>query len=210
LISTLSPDGVANLASISFFTGAGRKLPTVCLNLQPRSDGVTLKDTFINIRNTEEFAFNIVTLEQALQMHRTAFKFPPEADEFVEVGLEKAPSVTAYVPKIAGAPISRECRLHKIISVGEVGDHMIIGEVLRFRIRDDLYLERGRIEIAAIHSVGCLAAEYTLAENVFVIPPDEEVLRGHAVDAHAEGCAPIDTKKWSAFGPTTHDIGETV
>ena len=33
-ISTLSKDGIANLAPISFFTGAGRKPPPmVCINL---------------------------------------------------------------------------------------------------------------------------------------------------------------------------------
>ena len=55
-ISTLSTDGVANLAPISFFTGAGRKPPMVCLNLQPRSDGVTLKDTFVNMRDTKSWS----------------------------------------------------------------------------------------------------------------------------------------------------------
>jgi flavin reductase (DIM6/NTAB) family NADH-FMN oxidoreductase RutF len=49
----------------------------VCINLQPRSDGVTLKDTFVNIRETGEFVANMVTLEQAHQMHQTAFEFPP-------------------------------------------------------------------------------------------------------------------------------------
>jgi flavin reductase (DIM6/NTAB) family NADH-FMN oxidoreductase RutF len=215
-ISTLSKDGIANLAPISFFTGAGRKPPMVCINLQPRSDGVTLKDTFVNIRDTGEFVANIVTLEQAHQMHQTAFEFPSEADEFVEVGLEKAPSLVVRPPRVSGAPISMECRVYKIIPVGEIGDHMIIGEVLRFHIRDDLYLERGRIDTAAIHSVGRLAAEYTLVENVFVTPLDEEILRGradqrmHRLDAHPDGWSPIDTKSWSASGATKEHIGETL
>src|ERR1700733_1052490 len=79
-ISTVPTDGVANLAPISFFKGAGRKPPMVCLTLQPKCDGVTLKDTFVNIRDTGEFCFNLATLEQAHQMHQTAFEFPPEVD----------------------------------------------------------------------------------------------------------------------------------
>ena len=215
-ISTLSKDGVANLAPISFFTGAGRKPPMVCLGLQPRSDGVTLKDTFVNIRDTGEFVANIVTLEQAHQMHQTAFEFPPESDEFVEVGLRKAPSEAIRVPRVADAPISMECRAYKIIPVNTIGDHVIIGEVLRFHIRDDLYLERGRIDTAAIHSVGRLAAEYTLVENIFVTPLDAEVLEGraktrmHRLDAHADGWSPIDNKDWSASGSTAQHIGETL
>ena len=77
-ISTLSKDGVANLAPISFFTGAGRKPPMVCINLQPRSDGVALKDTFINIRDTGEFVANMVTLEQAHSRRASGRYFGPE------------------------------------------------------------------------------------------------------------------------------------
>ncbi len=208
-ISTLSKDGVANLAPVSFFTGAGRKPPMVCINLQPRSDGVTLKDTFTNIRDTGEFVANMVTLEQAHQMHRTAFEFPPGTDEFTEVGLEKALCEVVRAPRVAGAPIAMECRRHAIIPLGEIGDHMVIGEVLRFHIRDDLYLERGRIDTAAIHSVGRLAAEYTLVENVFVTPLDDEIISGRAgsrmqrLDGRPEGWSPIDTKGWSPSGATT-------
>jgi hypothetical protein len=96
-----------------------------------------------------------------------------------------------------------------IIPRGEVGDHMIIGEVLCFQIRDDLYLERGRIDTAAIHSVGRLAAEYTLVDNVFVTPLDGEIIGGRAssrmrrLDEHSEGWSPIDTKGWSPSGSTT-------
>jgi len=86
---------------------------------------------------------------------------------------------------------------------------MVIGEVLRFHIRDDLYLERGRIDTAAIHSVGRLAAEYTLVENVFVTPLDDEIISSRAgsrmrrLDGRPEGWSPIDTKGWSPSGATT-------
>src|SRR5271170_3559582 len=105
-VSTVSKDGIGNLAPISFFTGAGPQPPSVFLGLQPRSDGITLKDTFVNIRDTGEYCVNIATLEQAHQMHRTAFEFPPEADEFDEVGLTKAPCVSIRAPRIADCPIS--------------------------------------------------------------------------------------------------------
>jgi pimeloyl-ACP methyl ester carboxylesterase len=71
-VSTPSRDGVADLAPISFFTGVGRRPPVVSLSLQPLSDGVTHKHTFINIRDIGEFVTNLVTLTQADQMHHTA------------------------------------------------------------------------------------------------------------------------------------------
>jgi len=108
-VSTVDEAGVANLAPISFFTAVGCKPPMVSLTLQPRADGVTLKDTFINIRDTGEFVTNLVALPQAHQMHRSAFEFDSDADEFAEIGLEKQPSELVRPPRIEGAPIAFEC-----------------------------------------------------------------------------------------------------
>jgi flavin reductase (DIM6/NTAB) family NADH-FMN oxidoreductase RutF len=206
-VSTQSRDGVANLAPISFFTAVGRKPPVVSLSLQPRSDGVTLKDTFINIRDTGEFVVNMVTLTQAHEMHRSAFEFASDVDEFTAVGLEKEPSVVVRPPRVKHAPIALECKLERIIPMGDV-DHVVFGEVLRFHVRDDIYLERGRIDTGALQAVGRLAAEYTLVHNAFTTPLDEQLLaslrgqRAGRLDGHADGFSPIDTKEWSASGAT--------
>lgn len=205
-ISTLSPAGVANLAPISFFTAAARKPPIVVLSMQPRSTG-ELKDTFINIRETGEFVFNLVSLPHADQMHRTAAEFPSDVDEFDAVGLDKLPSEVVKVPRVAGAPIHFECTLERILQLGELpDDHLVFGRVRRFHIEDDLYLERGRIDVAALNPVGRLAAEYTLVDNVFTTPLDEHTLIGRhqsrmqRLDDKPTHFSPIDTDAWSPSG----------
>jgi flavin reductase (DIM6/NTAB) family NADH-FMN oxidoreductase RutF len=207
-VSTVSTDGVTNLAPISFFTGVGRKPPVVSLSLQPRRDGVTLKDTFVNIRDTGEFVTNLVTLPQADQMHRTAFEFDSAADEFAEVGLEKVPSEIVKPPRIKDAPIALECVLERIIKSGDLGDHVVWGEVVRFHVRDDLYVERGRIDTGAVPAVGRLAAEYTLVNTVFTTPLEEAALAAHRgrrmtrLDGRETDFSPIDTSDWSPSGST--------
>jgi flavin reductase (DIM6/NTAB) family NADH-FMN oxidoreductase RutF len=207
-VSTLSRDGVANLAPISFFTAVGRKPPMISLSLQPRSDGVTLKDTFVNIRDTGEFVVNMATLAHAHQLHRSAFEFASDVDEFVAVGLEKEPSVAVRPPRVKGAPIAIECKLDRIIPIGDLGDHVVFGEVLRFHVRDDIYLDGGRIDTAAVQAVGRLAAEYTLVHNAFTTPLEPDLLasfhgqRVGRLDGKADGYSPIDTKEWSASGAT--------
>lgn len=208
-VSTVSPEGVANLAPISFFTAVGRKPPMVSLSLQPQADGATLKDTFANLRHTGEFVTNLATLPQADELHRSAVAFPPDVDEFEELGLEKEPSVVVRAPRVKGAPISFECVVDRIIPVGDDGvDHVVWGRVVRFHVRDDLYMERGRIDTAAIPAVGRLAAEYTLVDNVFTTPLDEDVLlrrrgqRMQRLDAKPAGWSPIDSKEWSPSGAT--------
>jgi flavin reductase (DIM6/NTAB) family NADH-FMN oxidoreductase RutF len=69
-VSTSSTAGVGNIAPVSFFTVVGRFPPVLSITLQPRSDGVTLKDTFVNIRDTGEFVVNIASIGQADAVHR--------------------------------------------------------------------------------------------------------------------------------------------
>ncbi|MFJ9821732.1 flavin reductase family protein [Streptomyces sp. NPDC101151] len=208
-VSTVSAEGVANLAPISFFTAVGRKPPMVSLTLQPQADGVTLKDTLVNIRDTGEFVTNLVTLPQAHAMHDSAFAYDRDVDEFEALGLGKEPSQVVGAPRVKGAPISFECVVDRIIPVGDASDHVVWGRVVRFHVRDDLYLERGRIDTAALPAVGRLAAEYTLVDNVFFTPLDEELLatrQGHRMqrlDARPTDWSPIDTKEWSPSGATS-------
>ena len=86
-VSTVSTEGVGNIAPISFFTCVGRKPPRISLSIQPRSDRVTLKDTFVNIRDTGEFVTNLATLPQVTAVHRSAIEFEPDVDEFEAIGV---------------------------------------------------------------------------------------------------------------------------
>lgn len=52
-ISTLSKDGVVNLASLSIFTGAGRNPPMVSIALQASLGRRYTQGPFVNIRDIE-------------------------------------------------------------------------------------------------------------------------------------------------------------
>ncbi|GAA1908388.1 flavin reductase family protein [Streptantibioticus ferralitis] len=203
-VSTVSTAGVGNLAPISFFTCVGRKPPKVSLSLQPREDG-TLKDSFVNIRETGEFVTNMATLPQAHAVHRTAVDFAPDVDEFDMVDVEKEPSALVKPPRVKGAPLALECRVDRILSAPDGLHNVVWGEVVNFYVRDDLYIN-GRIDFGAIAPVGRLAAEYTVVNNTFVPPLEPDVLAEHAekrmirLDGKGEEYSPIDTGTWSPSG----------
>jgi flavin reductase (DIM6/NTAB) family NADH-FMN oxidoreductase RutF len=207
-VSTSSTTGVGNIAPVSFFTVVGRIPPILSISLQPRSDGLTLKDTFVNIRDTREFVVNLATIGQADAVHKSAFEFDSGVDEFDALGLERAPSEVISVPRIAGAPISFECVVNRIIPMPPLPDHVVWGEVKRIHVRDDLYLSRGRIDVGALGAFGRLAGEYTLVNNIFSTPlPDGradelKARRAERLDEHAGDYSPIDTNEWSASGST--------
>src|SRR6516165_4839678 len=175
-VSTASTTGVGNIAPVSFFTVVGRYPPILSISLQPRSDEVTLKDTFVNIRDTNEFVVNIASITQADALHRSAFEFGTDVDEFEALGLKKAPSEVISAPRIADAPISFECVVDRIIPMPPLPDHVVWGRVKRIHVRDDLYLPNGRIDTGALGAFGRLAAEYTLVNNIFTTPLSEELV----------------------------------
>ena len=132
-------------------------------------------------------------------------EFPSEVDEFDAVGLEKLPSEVVAPPACATHRSTSSARLDRIIPVGDLDDHVVWGVVERVHVRDDLYLDRGRIDTAALAPVGRLAAEYTLVENVFTTPLDDGVLdvrggRMRRLDEQDPEFSPIDTDAWSPSG----------
>src|ERR1700752_1875539 len=207
-VSTSSTSGVGNIAPVSFFTVVGRFPPVLSITLQPRSDGETLKDTFVNIRDTNEFGVNIATIGQADAVHRSAYEFGTDGDKFDGLGMEKAPSETISAPRIAGAPISFECVVDRIIPMPPLPDHVVWGRGNRIHVRDDLYLSRGRIDGGALGVFGRLAAEYTMVDNIFTTPLPEVLVeelgttRAGRLDGRATNYSPIDTAEWSPSGAT--------
>ena len=83
-------------------------------------DGKT-KDTLNNIRDTEEFALNIVSEDFAEQMVATATDFEPDVNEFDVSGLTPEPCQEIAPPRVAEAKISYECTLNQIVPVVNEG-----------------------------------------------------------------------------------------
>lgn len=204
-ISTVSTTGVGNIAPVSFFTCVGRKPPKVSLSLQPRSDGRTLKDSFVNIRDTGEFVTNMATFPQALPVHRSAVEFEPDVDEFDAVGVAKADSSVVQPPRIRDAPVALECKVDRIFAAPDGLSHVVWGEVVSFHVRDDIYVN-GRIDFGAIAPIGRLAAEYTVVDNAFVPPlapalvAERSGRRMTRLDRHGEEYSAVDNPSWSASG----------
>ena len=76
-VSSVSGDGVLNLAPFSFFTAASANPPVICFCPMVSGQG-SHKDTLNNIRATGEFVVNIVSEEIAERMNITSGTYPPE------------------------------------------------------------------------------------------------------------------------------------
>ena len=139
-----------NLAPFSAFTFVSNKPPMLGINIG-RKAGI-MKDTANNIHATGEFVVNIPDDSMIEPVHLSAVEHPPEVSEAELLGLAVAPSTTMRTPRLAQAPISMECRLHRAIAFGDTGSEFFVGEVLDFHIRDDLYVN-GKIETAKLRPI---------------------------------------------------------
>jgi flavin reductase (DIM6/NTAB) family NADH-FMN oxidoreductase RutF len=154
-VSTLDEQGIRNLAPFSYFTACSTNPPVVCFCTAVRPEPSPFKDTLRNIRATKEFVVNIVSEEIVAEMNRTAAEVGPEVDEFELSGLTPLASETVSVPRVAESPVQMECLLREVITISAEpgGGSIVIGEVLRFHVREDLF-DNYRIDPAKLNAVG--------------------------------------------------------
>lgn len=152
-VTTRNAAGGVNLAPFSAFTYVSVKPPMLGINCGTK-DG-TLKDTGVNIHRSGEFVVHIADETLVEPLHASAVEYPPEVSEVERLGLETLPSVDVGTPRLACAPIAMECRFHSATPYGDTGSEFIVGEVLRFHVRDGL-AEAGKIDSAKLRPLARL------------------------------------------------------
>ncbi|MGR3717109.1 MAG: flavin reductase family protein [Thermohalobaculum sp.] len=174
-ISTLDAQGRANLAPFSFFNGCGDAPPMVMFAQTGRkSRPEPVKDSVANIRETGEFACNIVSQALKEAMNLSSGTYQPEVDEFELAGLTKAPGKTISAPHVAEAPAVLECRLVKIVDdLPSWREHafniMVIGEVVGVHI-DDAIVKDGRVDVLGYNPVARMGyMDYTTVTDIWAM-----------------------------------------
>jgi flavin reductase (DIM6/NTAB) family NADH-FMN oxidoreductase RutF len=157
-VSTVSPEGVFNLAPFSFFTVASSNPPVLVFSVGPRAHPDPRKDTLRNITTAREFVVNVVSEEFGPKMNLCAGDYPPEVDEFETSGLTPIPSDLVKAPRVAESHVNMECRLLYAIEVSGLpgGGTLVLGEVIRFHI-DDAYFHNYRIDPDKLRAIGRMA-----------------------------------------------------
>jgi len=168
LVSTISTDGILNLAPFSFFNAVASNPPTIVFSSSRHTDDKR-KDTLSNIEQTGEFVVNVVVDDIAEAMNRTAAEFPAEVSEFELAGLTPTASDLVKAPRVAESPVNMECKLQQVIPLGQ-GAHehgLVIGEVILMHVRDDI-LNGHRVNHHILKPTGRLAGSmYCHTSEVF-------------------------------------------
>jgi flavin reductase (DIM6/NTAB) family NADH-FMN oxidoreductase RutF len=168
-VSTVSREGARNLAPFSFFTAISAHPPAICFSPTRRGRDGGKKDTLVNIEATREFVVNVVSEEFAREMNVCSADVPPEVDEFERSGLTAEASDLVRPPRVKESAINMECRLIQIVHVSAkpLGGSLVIGEVVRFHIRDGI-MEHFNIDPDILHPIGRMGGStYTRTTDRF-------------------------------------------
>ncbi|MCZ6497205.1 MAG: flavin reductase family protein [Gammaproteobacteria bacterium] len=183
-ISTLSEDGVANLAPFSHSNLVSITPPMVMFSCSGRPKDGDIKDSALNAELTGEFVYNMVTWDNREAMNLSSGHVERSGDEFEIAGLTKAPSVLIKPSRVAEAPINLECRTWKVIELPSAGDgsrtRMVIGEVVGVHIADHA-LTDGYVDTARLKPVSRLGyMDYAVVDKSFTITRPDSKIGGRA------------------------------
>lgn len=175
-VSTISKEGHVNLAPFSFFTCVSHSPPMLSISVGTKGDAQ--KHTTRNILETQGYVIHVVVNGMEEEMNISADNFPPEVNEFEEAGLDAIPSDLVPAPRIANAPVAMECQFRNLITngAGEEKTNLVIGEVIRWHIREDVMVEEKYIDPVLLQPVGRLAGNhYCRTQDVFELQrPDRK------------------------------------
>ena len=170
-ISSLSEDGINNLAPFSYFNVVGDDPPHVMF-----STGIgnhKQKDTLNNILATKQFVVNLVTEETVEQMNITAQSVTSDVDEFELAGVTPIASKKVKPMRVKESPVHFECELvhHYFLENHKQGGACIlVGRIVMMHFDDTILLENYKINLETYKPIARLAgSNYAKIGEIFAV-----------------------------------------
>ena len=187
-ISTVSNDGICNLAPYSFFNGVGEKPGYVVFG----SAGI--KDSLKNIEENGEFVCSMATWDLRFHMNMSSASVPHGVDEFPLAGLTAVASKLVKPPRVKESPVALECRHFQTVALPGAGRYnhsynLVIGQIVGIHI-DDRFIKDGIVDTAAMKPIARLGyMDYAVVtpETTFTIARPEVDADGKVVEGSVSG-----------------------
>lgn len=172
-ISTVSKDGIPNLAPYSFFNMFAGLPPIIGFS------SVMKKNSQTNAEETGEFVYNFPSLDLIDQVSLSSSHVPPEVNEFELAGLTMIESNLVKAPRVAEARAHMECTYLQTIELPfdpakEIPTCIVLGRVVAVHI-DDAFIENGLVDTVSMNPITRMGyMDYgTLGEAITKPRPEE-------------------------------------
>ncbi|MCI3878300.1 flavin reductase family protein [Acinetobacter higginsii] len=159
-ISTLSADGIANIAPYSFFNVASCNPPILWYSQVNPRNGQD-KDTIRNLIDTRECVVHIANTALLEKMNLSCALLPPEQSEFDFAQIESEPSHVVAALAVKHAPVRYECQLREIIQLSTLplGGTVALLDVKSIYVDDRLW-DGQMIDQQQLQSVGKMGGDF--------------------------------------------------
>jgi len=173
LVSTISKEGINNLAPFSFYNVFGANPPVIAFSPSRRGRDGSFKDTYLNLFETKECVVQAVTFNMVEQVSLASTEFENGIDEFVKSGLTPIQSDLIKPKRVKESPFQMECKLLDMMSYGDGGAsaNIAICEVIKFHIDEDIFVN-GLIHPNKIDLVARMSGDFycrAFGENIFEV-----------------------------------------
>lgn len=177
MISTRSPDGIANVGPFSYYLPITGDPMLVGVTMGLREDG-ELKHTYENVMASGDFVINVTTEVFRNEIETVAMEAPGEVDEFELAGWTPVSATKVSSPAIGEAVARLECELRQVVDLGRPGVpfgevHLVIAEVVWVEYDESICDEKGRIDplrLGAIGRLGLRSFLRTVEEGAYDLP----------------------------------------
>lgn len=170
-VSTISLAGQTNLAPFSFFQGVCANPPTLLFTGANDRTGKK-KDSIVNVEEVGEFVVNVVPYALRESMNLTSAPLPHGESEFDKFKIATAPSTMISPPRVAASPVSFECRLDRIVRIGDgpLAGNVVFGTVLCAHVDEAVLGPDGQIDPRKLDTIGRMGGDYyTRTTELFTI-----------------------------------------
>ena len=170
-ISTVSENGIYNLAPFSYFNICSMNPPVISNALFYNRDG-SEKDTLRNIKETRNYVVGTVSYDVAEKANLTSAPFDSSVDEFVEAEVSMVEREPNEPRLIAESPVQLICELNQTVTLGKgagVGTLVLgnVKEILLSKKLADADWRKG-IPPEIMNNVGRMGADhYTKTTDLF-------------------------------------------
>jgi len=160
--STISLDGLPNLAPYSFFNAFSSNPPIVIFSSNRRVSNNTTKDTLKNVQDTGEVVINVVSHSIVRQMAIASIEYDSDVNEFEKAGFTQLASEMIRPFRVAESPVQMECKVDQILPLGTDGGagNLIVCRIVLMHISEDVLSETGRIDPHKIDLMGRMGRFY--------------------------------------------------
>ena len=167
LASTIDIKNIPNLSPFSFFNVFSGNPPILIFSPARRIRNNTEKDTLRNLKQVKEVVINIVSEDITKKMVKSSLDYDSDIDEFRESGLTHLQSDLIKPFRVKESPVQMECKVNKIISLGNSGGsgNLIICEILLIHICEKILDEKNRIDQKKINLIGRLGYDWYIKSS---------------------------------------------